>query len=285
MINYYGTKEEHLERERTGANIKRVRQNSDGIMLFAVITEHGVWPREGPVRFSEYMIGEWGQKYIGHDGYVGMCSKVFPIIEKEHAREGYDWREYWYFDDCAPGHRTKALPRLEELNLWAKRIPADKSGRHMADISPAENVWSWLGFKLGHYVFKNTDILYEFCKVCVRSFSRQQCLAFRAIRVTLYKVHAMVRKGGAQVRRKDYAKLLPGSKVKVNVGHEECLWAKHMNCCAASGCGLPDCPKSKPERIESLRLYGWREDDCPVRGGSNLHLKVVDHMVTGDARE
>ena len=42
MINYYGTKEEHLERELTGANIKRVRQNSAGIMLFAVITEHGV---------------------------------------------------------------------------------------------------------------------------------------------------------------------------------------------------------------------------------------------------
>ena len=156
---------------------------------------------------------------------------------------------------------------------------------YIADISPAEYIWSWLNLKLSSIKFTNYDCLYEFCKVACRSFSRHQRLCYRAIRVVVWKINAMVKKGGKQLRRSDWSGKLPGPKEQLRVSEEEQLWRKHMNCSWSKGCNKSRCPKAQPERIKSLGLWGFKQGK--KRGPSNrrnLSLAFKPHMRTKSAR-
>ena len=95
-----------------------------------MITDQGCWPRNGPARIDAFL-KDRKTRYVSCQGYVDSMKVIIPSIEREHQKEGLDWRSYIFYDDKAKGHRGDALKMLDELNLWGSRIPAEQSGVKM----------------------------------------------------------------------------------------------------------------------------------------------------------
>ena len=187
------------------------------VMLWGGICLKGLIPDNGPLfahEVKEEAIDAGVQ--LGQKGGInGACyawmitNKVVPLV-----RQLYGGREVWQ-DDNARIHRCGAA--LQACQAFAQRVPVHLQAPKMADVWPVENLWGILSDRVKRRQPKTSDerslyIVEEWVKI-----DQDKQLIKRLMQSIPKRLEAVIRVGGQQIRRSDYADLPEANNNQANV--------------------------------------------------------------------
>jgi len=176
---------------------------SPGIILWGAISTEGLFPREEPIWFTDWLKAyckrhKQKKQTMSAKGYSDFLRyKIFPLLEDETngMLENYIWE-----DDGDSKHRADiVLNTVDEF--FNERVPIARQAPKMADIWPIEKVWAYLKERMRGHDCQSLDDIKKKVSELWKEITPDMCnQCINNIPVSLGKV---IKLNGAQVHKED----------------------------------------------------------------------------------